>query len=301
MNKEQLAERIGNIDDSLIQEAGQVQNPGRRNRNLIFRRFMAVAAVMALMVCSGAVGAVAFAREIVVEVPIQQETITFDDIGVTLILPDSWKGHYEVVEGVFGPLETPMWEICAKLAYNAPEAADGSDYRGTLFYVIRYAEYSVSAEEFAGEGIAGMGRYLFSTEDATYALMYTTDVQIDCDDPAQVEEFNSLEHTIKDIQIVLDGQMDKLTDQMVSMGIMEPGMQADDGRNLVWEDRKQVEIGGTLCYAFDLRFSDDEDVNGEMTGRLISSYAVSEDGMKFYWYNPADDVWEEMVSGGEER
>lgn len=300
MNKEQLAERIGNIDDRLIQETGQLQDSGRRNGNVIFRRFMAVAAVMVLMVCSGAVGAVAFAREIVVEVPIQQETVTFDDIGVTLILPDSWKGHYEVLEGVFGPQETPMWEICAKLAYNAPEAADGANYTGTLFYVIRDAEYSMSAEEFARESsIAGMGRYLFSTEDATYALMYTTDVQVDLDDPAQVEEFNSLERTIGEIQIVLDGRMDILTDQMVSMGIMEPGMQADDGRSLVWEDRKRVEIEGTACYAFDLRFSDDEDSNGEMTGRLISSYAVSEDGRKFYWYNPADDVWEEMVTGGE--
>lgn len=222
MNKEQLAERIGNIDDRLIQETGQTQNPRRRKGNDIFHRLMAVAAVMALMVCSGAVGAVAFAQEIVVEVPVQQETVTFDDIGVTLILPDSWKGHYEVVEGVYGQLETPMWDICSKLAYDAPEAADGTDYTGTLFSVIRYAEYSMSAEEFAEEGIAGIGRYLFSTEDATYALMYTTDVQVDLDDPAQSEEFNSLEQTIRDIQIVLDGQMDKLTDQMVSMGIMEP-------------------------------------------------------------------------------
>ena len=43
-------------------------------------------------------------------------------------------------------------------------------------------------------------------------------------------------------------------------------------------------------YVFDLRFSDDEDVNGEMAGQLISFYAVSEDGIKFYWYNPADDI-----------
>ena len=93
-------------------------------------------------------------------------------------------------------------------------------------------------------------------------------VQVDLDDPAQVEEFNSLEHTIREIQVVLDGQMDKLTDQMVSMGIMEPGMQAED-----------------------------EDINCEMPGRLINACAVSEDGMKFYWYNPADDIWERMSPG----
>lgn len=207
MNKEQLAERIGNVDDRLIQEAGQIQNSRRENSIVIFRRCMAAVAVMALMVCSGAVGAVAFAREVVVEVPVQQEMVVLEDIGVTLILPDSWKGHYVVVEGVFGPSKTPMWEFCTKLAYDAPEAADGFDYRGTLFYVIQYADYSVSAEEFAEGGLAGMGRYLFSTEEATYALMYTTDVQVDLDDPAQDEEFTSLEPTIRDIQIVLDGRM----------------------------------------------------------------------------------------------
>ena len=208
MKKEQLAKRIGNIDDRLVQEAGRFQDRGRRRRNGIFRKVLAAAAVLALMVCSGAVGAVAFAQEIVVEVPIQQETVTFEEIGITLILPDSWKGHYEVVEGTYGPQETQMWEFCSKLAYNAPEADDGFNYRGTLFYVIQYTDYSMSAEEFAQEGIAGIGRYLLSTEDATYALMYTSDVQVDLNDPMQIEEFNSLEQTIREIQIVLKGRME---------------------------------------------------------------------------------------------
>lgn len=207
MKKEQLVERIGNIDGRLVQEAGQLQNRGRRSRGSMFRKVLAVAAVMVLMVCSGAVGAVAFAQEIVVEVPVPQETIDIEEIGIALVLPDSWKGHYVVVEGLFGPQETPMWEICAKAAYDAPEAADGFKYRGTLFYVIRYTDYSMSAEEFAEDSLAGMGRYLFSTEDATYALMYTTDVQVDLDDPVQDEEFNALEHTIGEIQIVLKGRM----------------------------------------------------------------------------------------------
>lgn len=295
MKKEQLAERIGNIDDRLIQEAGQLQNRRKSNRNHISRKILAAAAVMALMVCSGTVGAAAFAKEIMVEVPVPQETITFEEIGITLILPDSWKGRYKVVEGAYGPQETPMWDVCVKSVYDAPVAADEIDYTGTLFSVIRYADYSMSAEEFAGEDIAGIGRYLLSTGDATYAILYTTDVQYDLADPLQAEEFNSLQQTVKEIQIVLDGRMEELTNQMVSMGIVKPGMEADDGRNLVWEGRKKVEIEGNVCYAFDLRFSDDETTNGEMAGRLIGSYAVSEDGMKFYWYNPADDVWEQIV------
>lgn len=54
----------------------------------------------------------------------------------------------------------------------------------------------------------------------------------------------------------------------------------------------EKEIDGNVCYAFDLRFSEDENINREMAGRLIGIYAVSKDGTKFYRYNMADDTWE---------
>ena len=57
-----------------------------------FRWFLAAAAVLALMAASFTVGALAFSRE----VPVEQETIELPGIGLTLILPDSWKGRYEV-------------------------------------------------------------------------------------------------------------------------------------------------------------------------------------------------------------
>ena len=92
-----------------------------------------------------------------------------------------------------------------------------------------------------------------------------------------------------------DSVVEKLTDQMVRMGIMIPDMQTDDGKGLAWEDKKEIEIEGTRCYAFELRYSDEEDINGEMTGRLIGSYAVSKDGTKYYQYNLADDAWEQIL------
>ena len=36
----------------------------------------------------------------------------------------------------------------------------------------------------------------------------------------------------------------------------------------------------------------DEDINGEMAGRLVGIYAISKDGMEIYHYNQADDIWE---------
>lgn len=205
MRQEQMANRIGNIDDRLVQEAGQLQNRRRGDGGKLIRRFLAAAAVLALMVCSGTVGAWAFSKETVVEVPVEQETITFEEIGLTLILPDSWKGRYEVIQDTFQPYNSPMWEICVKSVYDARIPTDESGevlYRGTLFYVFQYADYSMSAEEFAAdEGIAGIGRYLLSTEKATYAILYTTDVQCDS---AQAEEYRALEQTAREIQVIVD-------------------------------------------------------------------------------------------------
>lgn len=50
------------------------------------------------MAASFTTGALAFSRETVVEVPAERETLGLAELGLTLILPDSWKGRYELVE-----------------------------------------------------------------------------------------------------------------------------------------------------------------------------------------------------------
>jgi len=90
--------------------------------------------------------------------------------------------------------------------------------------------------------------------------------------------------------------IEDLADSAISNGIVEPGMQSDDGKAFVWEAMSEREIDGTECYAFELRYSEDENINGEMAGRLIGIYAVSNDRTKFYQYNMADDTWEQLQS-----
>lgn len=90
--------------------------------------------------------------------------------------------------------------------------------------------------------------------------------------------------------------IESLTDSAISNGVVELGMQADGGRAFVWGEMSEREIDGTECYSFELRFSDDEQKNGEMAGRLWEIYAVSNDGTKFYQYNMADDTWEQLQS-----
>ena len=198
MNKEQLSQRIGNMDDRLVAQAEHVPNYGRQRRSGLRRKIAGIAAVIVLMACSGAVGALAFSRETVTEVPVQQETVELAGIGVTVLLPDSWAGKYEVVQDSFLPYNSAMWEFCAKSVYE-----DGTFYRGSLFTVFQYADYSMSAEEFAQSGLAGIGQYLFATEDATYAVMYAGDVQYDPDNAAQQETWYALSQTVKEVRFVI--------------------------------------------------------------------------------------------------
>lgn len=207
MNKKQLSEHIGNIDDRLVSQAEEIPNYAVQRRRRRIRRLLAATAALVLMVSSFSAGALAFAHETIVEVPVQQETVALEEIGLTLILPDSWKGRYEVIEDTFVPYNSTMWEFCVKSVYDAQIPADESGevlYRGTLFYVFQYADYCVSVEEFEQSGIAGIGRYLFATENATYVIMYTTDVQADPETPGQIDEWNAMEQSEKEIRFVID-------------------------------------------------------------------------------------------------
>lgn len=206
MNEKQFSDRIGNVSDDLVRQAEQMPDYGRAHRRRGLRQLIALAATIALMVCSFAVGALAFAKETVVEVPEKQETVELADIGLTMLLPDSWEGKYEVVEDIFVPYQSAMWEFCVKSVYDAKTPVDGADdlfYRGTLFTVFQCADESLSAEEFEQTGLAGIGRYLFATRDATYAVLYAGDVQVDPSSAAQTEEWNSMAQTAREIRFVL--------------------------------------------------------------------------------------------------
>ena len=92
MNEKQFSDRIGNVNDKLIRQAEQIPNYRRGHRRRSIRQLATIAAVIALMVCSFSVGALAFAEKIYVEK--SQESIDISDFGISLILPDEWAGKY---------------------------------------------------------------------------------------------------------------------------------------------------------------------------------------------------------------
>ena len=62
----------------------------------------------------------------------------------------------------------------------------------------------MSAKEFEQSGIAGIGRYLFATENATYVIMYATDVQFDPENSDLMAEWNAMEQSEEEIRFVVD-------------------------------------------------------------------------------------------------
>ena len=190
MNNKQFANRIGNIDDRLVQEVGQKRSNQKEYKNMI-RKFVSVAAVIALMLVSGAVGAYAFGRETVVEVPVEQETVNFEDIGLTLILPGTWKDQYASETNEFG-----------EYIVYAPgiREACGGETGGMLFCVLRWDEQLTKEQvDNGGEWSFAKCEYIMTTKDGTYLLYYASDVQFT---PETEATYRQMESEIKDIRFV---------------------------------------------------------------------------------------------------
>ena len=198
MNKKQLSGHIGNIDNQLVEQAERIPNYRQIHNRKTIRRFVTAAAAFMLMVCSFCAGAFAFAHETVVEVPVEQEIAMLEEINLTLIFPDDWKGKYSIERNGqnFIVYHTPTREDIS----SGIDAFDG----GVLFYIVCYEE-SMTPEQFVEKGYDFVQyQYLFSTSDKTYILCYPGDVQWNPDNPGQEKEYLHMEAEIKDIKFVAD-------------------------------------------------------------------------------------------------
>ena len=113
-------------------------------------------------------GATVFAQEIEVpiEVPVEPETVTFADYGVTLILPDSWKGNY-AVDGQ---------------SIYVPSVREAQRRRGRRLFSVRLYPEQVTKDEYDttdGPWNIVPSRYIMTTASGTLFLYYASDVQYD--------------------------------------------------------------------------------------------------------------------------
>lgn len=185
----QMSERIGNIDDRLIEQAekfgtGNSESRGSRGgrKKRMLRRLLAAAAVAALMTGSFVLGAFALNDE--------PDTIEIEGAGISLLLPDSWKGKY-------------VWEQSGDgiVVYEKTLHAE-NDKMGMLFFVDKTegnlpVDYSYP---MPGYTIASVDGY-------TYFLAMASDVEYYPEDEKTAERYLSLYRTIEDIRIILSDWM----------------------------------------------------------------------------------------------
>ena len=202
MNEKQFSDRIGNVNDKLVQQAEQTPNYGREHRKRGIRQLVAIAATIALMVCSFTVGALAFAEETIVEVPVEQETITIEEIGLTLILPDSWKGKY-AFEQDNDFKEYHVYNPAIREAMGGDSETPLSG--GMLFYLKLWDEQLTKEQVDAGGEWDYAGcRYVMTTKDGTYLLYYASDVQFTQE---TMDEYRQMESEISAIRFVVDNAL----------------------------------------------------------------------------------------------
>ena len=202
MNEKQFSYRIGNVNDKLVQQAEQTPNYGREHRKRSLRQLVAIAATVALMVCSFTVGTLAFAKETIVEVPVEQETITIEEIGLTLILPDSWKGKYAFEqENDFKEYHVYNPAIREAMGGDSETLLSG----GMLFYLKLWDEQLTKEQvDAGGEWDYARCRYVMTTKDGTYLLYYASDLQFTQE---TMEEYRQMQSEISDIRFVVDNAL----------------------------------------------------------------------------------------------
>lgn len=189
MNERQLADRIGNIDDRMIEEAKY----RRYKRGGGFRRLLAAAAVLALMAVSFTAGALAFSRE----VPVGQETIELPSAGLKLILPDGWRSLYRV---------EPDEDALGCNVYVRPIYEQEGEWSkaGLLFGVRKEYDRPLTREEIDALTPASNWHF-FSTPDATYMITYPGDVQWNVNDSEQEQLYHRMQGEVSQIRFLVDG------------------------------------------------------------------------------------------------
>ena len=145
-----------------------------------------------------------------------QETLELTKLGLTLILPQSWKGRYELIEweGQYVVVcpevrEAALAQARAEWAGGEmewPEELDRNPFSGgMLFYIFGIPE-ALTPEQLPDSDWGSFAeftetRYLLATAERTYLLCHASDVQFTEETRALYER---LEQSVKDIRIVVD-------------------------------------------------------------------------------------------------
>ena len=202
MRGNEFLDKMELVDAAFVEEADRqpsfkTEQKARKGRSYMFRKIAAFAAVVALMVCSGAVGAIAFHRETVIEVPANQETIELEAIGLTLILPDSWKRKVHRGNG-------RRWRrvLCVCTISTRKRQRLGQQ-RVSFLGGAGLPNEPLTPQQLQDRSPVPC-IYLFATSEDTYDLKLASDVSYDIDDPEIAALYTTMYQQISDIQFVCE-------------------------------------------------------------------------------------------------
>ena len=132
------------------------------------------------------------------EVPIEEETIALEKIGLTVVLPNEWEGKYgiELNEDGTG---------CAVYVKDIHDGNGEMSGLGYLFWIgLAQSDKQPLTPEELYEWSPTPCIYLFSTADATYILEKHSDVQYDPSNPEETELYMTMSQQIQDISFKID-------------------------------------------------------------------------------------------------
>ncbi len=198
MKKEDLFEVFEGINDKYVKGAKETM---KKNYNNWWKNWTAIAATFVLMVCSFSVGAFVFAREVIVEVPAEQEIISVEELGLSMILPDTWEDKYALEKTDNG--EYIVYNPNIRKAVYEEYGIENNG--GMLFYLVRWDKQLTENQVNAGgEWDFAKNQYIMTTKNGTYLLYYASDVQFTKDTE---EEYREMEKEIKEIRFVVDNAL----------------------------------------------------------------------------------------------
>lgn len=271
MNREQLLERIGNIDDRLVQQAERIPNYRKRYRRKRIRRLAAWAAALILMAGSFAAGVMVEAHRTVTRDPVDIGVIDLtDEIGIHMLLPESWKEDW--VDG-FGVevRQDGSYSIYSKEIRSACMASDDSEFiwGGVLFSVVRLPG-QLTQEQVRENGEKGCV-YIAATRESTYLLYYAQDVQYT---PDTEEKYLRMQAEVKDIQFIIN--------EIAGNAISTKGME---------EEFEGTVAGVVKGSSGDSITIDPVEYIEEKDTERLKELGVAEEDMwdGFYIYNPSEE------------
>ena len=187
MRENELKRAVSSIKMNDIQKERIMKNikkevVGRTHNIGGWKRFISVAAVIALIIGSFAVGSVVIAKK--------QEVIKIDNFGISIILPDSWAGKYGYeIDGN----TLAVYQI----ATHDNKASDWYG-QGYLFWIDCLDEVYPMNYVYPEPGFT-----IATTASNTYRLRRASDIQYDFKNKSASKEYLEMSNTIGEIQIVL--------------------------------------------------------------------------------------------------